>query len=613
MVNTLLDAAAPLIPVADFFTNPDRALPKLSPDNKFLSLLAPAGEKQNLQVFVQPLHLWRKGTDEGRKQVTHHPTHDIRHYKWTLDSSAILFVQDRGGNEVYHLFHVDVETLVERDLTPFEGFVGVGRAHVNNDWFVGHKVNLNTGVVALNKQDPRRYDLYQLDLNSGELTLHKTVLDGATNAIMDENHVIQAVSVTEPKDGSTTVHIPDGAADNGWTKLLTIDVDKYKTHPWTGKLQLASFNPGRSDWFLLDESLRSDFDRLVAYAKTKDADFDFVMREGDKDDDIWIVRLVHSNAPSSFILYHRNPTKTRHGVDSTPDSHFEYLFTSNSKVAAFKLGRMLSVNFEARDGLPLQAYITYPPHFEDGTKAVPNFRGSTGFNKTLLTSSFKKWGTAMFTDLHDTVEYAVERGIVDREHVAIFGHSFGGYSALLGATLTPEYFPCAVSIAGPSNLKTLLGTVPPFFEAYVAIFHARMGHPEHDSEMLDAVSPVNHAHKIVRPLMIAQGKNDPGVKEIEAEHIVQAIEKHGGSVYYVLYEDEGHDFVRPVNRVDHFQKAEVFLSKYMGDRVRTQDGLSLYAHVKGATAQVRVIGELANSLNIMSGAWRTSQLLMQYH
>ncbi|ORZ36447.1 Alpha/Beta hydrolase protein [Catenaria anguillulae PL171] len=591
MVQTPLAAAAPLIPVADFFTNPDRALPRLSPDGKHLSFLAPAGEKQNLQVFVQPLDLWRKGTDEGRKQVTHHPTHDIRAYKWTLDSSAILFLQDKDGNEDFHLFHVDLESLTERNLTPFEG-VGVGRGQVNNDWYVEHKTKLNTGVLALNKQDARRHDLYHLNLTTGELTLHTTVLDAIMNVVVDEDHVIRAAGGTE-KDGSSTVFLPDSSAENGWTKFLTstpldtlyavdwtaenkllllssvdretvalveidpetkvqtvlsigeVDVDEVKSHPWTGKLQFVSYNPGRTEWTVLDESLRADFDRLAAYAKSKDADFDF-LDYTNKSDDVWVVRLVYSNAPTSYILYHRNPAVTRPGATEAENANVEYLFTSNSKVASFKLGRIASVNFKARDGLPLQAYITYPPHFQEGNKfplvllphggpwardvfgysamtqwlanrgyivLQPNFRGSTGFNKTLLTSSFKQWGKTMHTDLLDAVEYAVSRGIVDREHVAIFGGSYGGYSALAGVTLTPEFFTCAVDIVGPSNLKTLLATVPPYWEAFLSIFHSRMGHPERDSELLDEVSPLFHAHKIVRPLMIAQGKNDPRVKE----------------------------------------------------------------------------------------------------
>ncbi|ORZ36480.1 Alpha/Beta hydrolase protein [Catenaria anguillulae PL171] len=672
MVQNPLDAAAPLIPVADFFANPDRALPKLSPNNRFLSYLAPAGEKQILQVFVQPLDLWRKGTDEGRKQVTHHPTHDIRAYKWTLDSSAILFLQDNKGNENFHLYHVDLETLSERNLTPFDG-VTVGRTQLNNDWFLEHKTKLNTGVLALNKQDARRHDVYQIDLASGELTLHTTVPDAAIRTLVDhDSHLVRAVRCTE-KDGSSTICVPDTSAENGWSAILTstpldtvglvectkdngllilssvdrdtvalveidtdtkaqteisvgeVDVFAVKVHPSSRKLQFVLYNPGRNEWSVIDESMRADFDRLAAYAKSKDADFDFLDYEH-ANDDVWVVRLVYSDAPSSFMLYHRNPAVTRPGSADLEDVHFEYLFTSNSKVAALKLGRMASVNFAARDGLPMQAYITYPPHFQEGNQypmvlvphggpwhrdtfgyAVvpqwlanrgyivlqPNFRGSTGFNKKLLTSGFKQWGKTMHTDLLDAVEYAVSRGIVDREHIGIMGGSYGGYSALAGVTLTPEFFTCAIDVVGPSNLKTLLASIPAYWESFRKVLHTRMGHPEEDSELLDEVSPVYHAHKIVRPLMIAQGKNDPRVKEAESEQIVQAIEKNGGSVYYVMYPDEGHGFARPVNRIDHFQKAELFLSKYMGEKVRTQEGLSLFDNVEGSTAEVRVVGDLA--------------------
>ncbi|ORZ36454.1 Alpha/Beta hydrolase protein [Catenaria anguillulae PL171] len=560
MVQTPLETVAPLIPVADFFTNPDRDSPKLSPDKKFPSYLAPAGEKQNLQIFVQPLDLWRKGTDEGRKQVTHHPTNDVNIYKWTLDSSAILFLQDKDGNEDFHLFRVDLETLTERNLTPFDG-VCVGHGQINNDWFIEHQTKFNTGIVALNKRDARYHDLYHLDLDSGDLELHQTNEALMQDFFLDTNHVVRAASGSED-DGSTSVYVPNSSAPNGWAKVMTsTPLDSLHTLKWT--------EAGR-------------------------------------------ILMLSSVDRESVALIEMDPqTSARQGV------------------ASFKLGRMDSLNFAARDGLPLQAYITYPPHFQAGNTypmvlwpyggpwhrnvfgyspqtqwlanrgyivLQPNFRGSTEFNKTLLTSGFKQWGKAMQTDLLDAVDHVVGLGIVDREHVAIFGMSYGGYCALAGVTLTPEFFTCAVDIVGPSNLKTLNAEVAPYMDSFLTMFHVRMGHPEHDSELLEEVSPLFHAHRIVRPLMISHGKNDPRVKQIESEQIVQAIEKNGGSVYYVLYTDEGHGFTRPVNRIDHFQKAELFLSKYMGDKVRTQPGLSLLDSVEGSSAVVRVIGDLAGDI-----------------
>ncbi|KNE71898.1 hypothetical protein AMAG_16325 [Allomyces macrogynus ATCC 38327] len=270
----------------------------------------------------------------------------------------------------------------------------------------------------------------------------------------------------------------------------------------------------------------------------------------------------------------------------------EFLFGANAALADVPLGKAESVNYAARDGLPQQGYLTFPPQVEtDGTVQFPldlhggpwardsygyapipqwlanrrylvmqpNYRGSTGFNKRHLTAGFKEWGRAMHMDSLDAVEFAVEREFVDREHVAIVGGSYGGYAALAGA--------------------------------FLSSFHARMGHPEHDSDLLDAVSPLFHADKIVRPLLISQGANDPRVKQSESEQIVAAIEAHGGSVIYVLYPDRGHGWSSPTNRIEFFSKDEVFLAQRVGESVRVTEGLTVDGNVEGASAIARVVGE----------------------
>ncbi|KAI9183132.1 hypothetical protein H9P43_004049 [Blastocladiella emersonii ATCC 22665] len=669
MVQPDLSAVAPLIPVEDFFTNPDRTAPRLSPDHTQLSWLAP-GDKNNLQVWVQPLASFRQGTADGRVQVTDHPTHDIRAYKWSRDGSGIFFLQDKDGDENFHLFHVDLATRVQRDLTPIDG-VAIGRGNVNGDWIVESKLHPGKAVVALNIDDRRLHDVYNLDLASGELTLHTKVREGIEGVLLDDEFVVRAASAST-KDGSANILGYNAAGEDDdakWPVILTstpldtlypmhahndgrlivlssvgretivlveldpatgeqtvlseghVDVAAVKAHPETDALQFVAYDSGRYQWKVVDESLRAHFDRVQAYAAERDADVAFLPFDN-RDDAVWGLSLTYSDAPAAFALYHMDPAVT----GANADEHIEFLFTSNSKLAGLTLGRSESVNYVARDGLPLQGYFTYPPGFDaaSGVKYPmvlvvhggpwardsfgygatpqwlanrgyvvfqPNYRGSTGFNKTHLTASFKQWGKAMHDDLLDSVNMAVDRGIVDREHVAIFGGSYGGYSALAGVTLTPEFFTCSVDIVGPSNLKTLLATVPPYWESFLSVFHTRMGHPERDSDLLDAASPVHHAHKIVRPLLIAQGKNDPRVKEAESEQIVQAIAKNGGNVVYALYPDEGHGFSKPVNRVDFFGKAEVFLARYMGDKVRVQDGLDFHVNKDGASAQVRIVGD----------------------
>ena len=193
----------------------------------------------------------------------------------------------------------------------------------------------------------------------------------------------------------------------------------------------------------------------------------------------------------------------------------------------------------------------------------------------------------MHDDLIDAVDWAVAQGFANPAKVAIFGGSYGGYAALVGVTFTPEKFACAVDIVGPSNLRTLLQTIPPYWKPMRAIFDVRVGDIDlaRDAELIRNASPLFKAANIVRPLLIGQGANDPRVKQAEAEQIVDAITKNNGNVTYVLYADEGHGFARPENRVDFYARAEAFLAANLGGRTESVSG----DKVPGATAVVKVI------------------------
>jgi dipeptidyl aminopeptidase/acylaminoacyl peptidase len=219
----------------------------------------------------------------------------------------------------------------------------------------------------------------------------------------------------------------------------------------------------------------------------------------------------------------------------------------------------------------------------------PNFRGSTGYGKRFLNAGNKQWGLKMHDDLIDSVNWAVKEGITDSAKVAIMGGSYGGYAALAGLTYTPKVFACAVDIVGPSNIKTLLSTIPPYWKPMMSMFAVRVGdiHDPKDADLVAKASPLNYADRIVRPLLIGQGANDPRVKQAESEQIVSAIQKNGGQVTYVVYPDEGHGFARPENRMDFNARAEEFLVHYLGGRDEPLAG----DRVPGSTAVVRVIGQ----------------------
>jgi dipeptidyl aminopeptidase/acylaminoacyl peptidase len=218
-----------------------------------------------------------------------------------------------------------------------------------------------------------------------------------------------------------------------------------------------------------------------------------------------------------------------------------------------------------------------------------NFRGSTGYGREFLNAGDRQWGLKMQDDLIDAVNWAVAEGMADPKKVAIFGGSYGGYAALVGVTSTPEFFACAVESVGPSNLKTLIDSIPPYWKPIRARFDAHVGNVDDpkDAELIKNASPLFRADKIVRPLLIGHGANDPRVKQAESEQIVAAIEKNGGRVIYVLYPDEGHGFGRPENNLDFISRAEAFLAEHIGGRC---EPVADEKH-PGSTAIVKVVGK----------------------
>jgi dipeptidyl aminopeptidase/acylaminoacyl peptidase len=195
-----------------------------------------------------------------------------------------------------------------------------------------------------------------------------------------------------------------------------------------------------------------------------------------------------------------------------------------------------------------------------------NYRGSTGYGKAFLNAGNREWGGRMHDDLVDGVRWAVARGVADPGRVAIYGGSYGGYAALVGATVTPGLFRCAVDIVGPSNLITFIETIPPYWSTFLAMLHERVGNPERDADFLRARSPLTHVDRIRIPMLIAQGANDPRVKRAESEQIVAAMKEKGIPHEYLVFEDEGHGFARPENRLVFYAAAERFLARHLGGR-----------------------------------------------
>jgi len=360
------------------------------------------------------------------------------------------------------------------------------------------------------------------------------------------------------------------------------DVADVMVHPDTHEAQAAAVERARAEWTVLDDSIRDDFEAIRGLARG-----DFGVASRDRADENWIVGFTADDGGASYYAYDREKKSGEHLFDARPS------------LAEYTLARMEPISFTTRDGLTMEGYLTLPPDenrenlpmvldvhggpwARDGWGYDPeaqwfanrgyaclqvNYRGSTGYGKEFLNAGNKEWGAKMHDDLVDAVRWAVDEGVADPEHVAIFGGSYGGYAALAGATFTPDLFRCAVDIVGPSNLITLINSIPPYWEPLKAIFTERVGDPETEEEFLKSRSPLFSVDRIGIPMLIAQGANDPRVKQAESEQIVAAMKEKDIAHEYLLFEDEGHGFARPENRLKFYAAAEKFLAQHLGGRV----------------------------------------------
>lgn len=603
----------PLISRQVLFGNPVKAGPQVSPDGQKLAYLAP-DKNGVLNVWVRTVGK----TDDA--VVTKDKKRGIRQYFWQQDAEHLLYIQDQDGDENFHLYQTSLKTGSTRDLTPFSAI----RAQI-----VGADPKFpDTMLVGLNVRDARLHDVYRLNLKNGALDLDTLNPGNVLGFTADNDLVVRAAQIMHP-DGSTEIQVRDDAkgawrsfvkwsadesngglagfspdnkkawlmssVDHNATRLLEIDLKSgaqkvvsqdpmydlggLMVHPTKNTLEGVSYTKARTEWTFFDKAVQADVELLK---KVRNGDVNIVSR--DQKDQTWIVAFTLDNGPVSWYSFDRASKKA------------DFLFTNNPALESAKLATMKPISFKAKDGMTIHAYLTVPegvpaknlplilnvhggPWARDtwGYRAEAqwmanrgyavlqvNFRGSTGYGKAYLNAGDKEWGLKMHQDLLDAKAWAIKEGIADPAKVAIYGGSYGGYATLAGLAFTPTEFTCGVDIVGPSNLNTLLASIPPYWAPMKAMFTKRMGA---DPTFLEERSPLFKAHQIVRPLLIAQGANDPRVKQAEADQIVAAMRKNNQPVDYLLFPDEGHGFARPENRFKFYAAAEAFLAKHLGGRV----------------------------------------------
>lgn len=608
---------APLIPRHVLFGNAEKLRPQVSPDGKLLAYIAPYQGVRN--VWVRTI-----GASDDRA-VTREAVRPIREYYWQPDNSHILYPHDAGGTEDFHVYRTDLSSGKTEDLTPFEkisaSVVAVDPQHPdemliqhnkrNPELFDVYRYHFKTGSMELDTENPGGVMFWYADHNlvvrAGEVILPdaavqmliretakspwKTLFKVGSEENVDlegftpsNDSILLATSVDSDTERLLEMEISSGKVKRVIAEDPQYDAGNFTgnvlIHPRTHAIQAVKFVRARADWQVLDPGIQADF---TALSKINAGDISVLSR--DVDDRIWTVQFQSDDSASVFYLYDRAAKRA------------QFLFSEIPALAPYNLAKTLPISYSARDGMRILGYLTMPvgvarnaptimlvhggPWDRDtwGFKPVvqllanrgyaviqPNFRGSIGYGKTYWNAGDREWAGKMQTDLLDAKDWAVHQGYSDPKKFCIMGGSYGGYATLVAVTFTPDVFTCGIDMVGPSNLVTLLRTIPPYWASMKAMYERRVGSLK-DEDFLRSRSPLFKADRIRVPLLIAQGANDPRVKQAESDQIVRAIRDSKKAVEYIVFPDEGHGFQRPENNLRFYAAVEQFLAKYLGGRV----------------------------------------------
>ncbi|MCB9091811.1 MAG: S9 family peptidase [Halobacteriovoraceae bacterium] len=598
------------IPLRDFFRNSEMTHLGISPKGRYISYLKPY--KNRLNIHIRNL----EGFDD-EKRITEVSDRDIVHYFWK-SPERVVYMRDFGGDENFHFFDVNIKTGETKDLTPHEGV----RAILIDSY---EYVDDDTILVGLNLRDKKFFDVYRLNIITGEKKLVLKNDNGFTSFLTDHSGKLRGAISTDGvnrsfyferkgkwkrlittnfketfypivfdrderylyalsnlKRDKTALVLYDPLNNREVKKIFQhnqVDVDDIEYSEKSKKLLAIKYVTWKDQYLFKD----SGYEKMYNEIKETFPQEEIKISKSDRDEENYIVIAYSDRNPGTYYVYNKKQKK------------MTYLGSRAPWLKAEELAPMDPIEYQARDGLMIHGYLTLP--IKDNLKNLPliviphggpwardvwqysptvqflanrgyaifqmNFRGSVGYGKKFWMASFKKWGKEMQDDITDGVLWLINKDIADPKRICIYGGSYGGYAVLAGLAFTPNLYACGVDYVGVSNLFTLLKTIPPYWEPYRDMFYEKIGHPEKDYELLKEASPLFHVQDISAPLMVAQGANDPRVKKAESDQIVEALRARGVDVPYILKENEGHGFRNEENRFELYEKMEDFFEKYL--------------------------------------------------
>ena len=603
-----------LIPMKDFFRNAQMTRLTLSPSGDYIAFLMPWQRRLNIHV--------QKCGEQRATCITDARERDITSYAWANDN-RIVYAQDRGGDENFRLYAVDIDGSNLKELTPFEN-VRVG--------IVDELEDIETEMlISMNRRDPRIFDIYRINIVTGEMKMSAenpgtisgwltdnegklrvaTSTDGVNTSILyrkTEEEAFKTIVTTNFRDSIDPLFFTFDnrnlyvASNIGRDKkaIFKYDIERDKhlemiyEHPEVDVVGLmrskerkvitgVALITDRHQYHFFEEKRK----RLQDTLEEKLPGYQVAVVSMSRDETKVLVRTYSDKSHGAYYFFNRTTGEFHKLIDISP-------WLNEREMAS-----MEPIQYKSRDGLTIHGYLTLPkgvgpknlpivvnPHGGPWARNVwgfspevqflanrglgvlqMNFRGSVGYGKAFWQAGFKQWGRKMQDDITDGVRWLLTQGIADPKRIGIYGVSYGGYAVLAGLAFTPGLYACGVDYVGVSNIFTLLDSLPPYWELGRKMMYEMIGHPEEERELLREISPVFHADKIRAPLFVAQGANDPRVKKAESDQIVEALRKRGIDAQYMVKENEGHGFRNEENRFDFYRAMEEFLGRHLGSKV----------------------------------------------